>query len=138
MSDSKQSPWQIADSIFNKTVALDPVAAGYDPWFMNRICANNNDTVYFAEMLNTFPGISKQMSYDFYYYGLERGRRYGKWRKGQDDDEVKCVAAAYGINRRRAAQYIKLLGEEGLKAVIASQEKGGSSTPSKSKKRVAK
>ena len=138
MSDSKMSPWEIADGIFMKTGEVDPVAVGYDAWFMNRICSNNIDTVYFAEMMNTFLTATKQMSYDFYYHGLERGRRYGKWRKGQDDDTVKTVARAYGINRRRAAQYIKLLGEEGVAAVIASQEKGGSAKVSKSKARASK
>lgn len=125
----KLSPFEIADSIFMKTAKLDPETCGFDSFMMNRIASNNLDTVFFAEEMNRRPGLSKAMVYSFYFNALDKGKRYGKWHKNAAADkkaeEIACVAAAYGVNRTRAAQYHTILGPAGVKAVIASQEKGG-------------
>jgi hypothetical protein len=119
------SPFDIADTIFMKTGMINPDEAGYDPFMMNRIASNNKDSVFFADALNKFPGLSKQMSYRFYYDALDKGKRYGKWHKQSKHEEIACIAKAYGVNKLRAAQYHALLGEDGIAAVIASQDKGG-------------
>lgn len=126
----KLNPFEIADSIFQKSGRLaDPEAAGFDTFMMNRIASNNFDTVFFAEAVNRYPSITKRMAYCFYYNAVDRGRRYGKWHKNaaadKKADEIACIAAAYGVNKLRAAQYHTILGPDGVKEVIASQERGG-------------
>lgn len=130
----KLSPFEIADNVFMKTGLLNPLEVGYDNYMMNRIASNNRDSVFFAAELNRYPGISKEMSYRFYYEALDKGRRYGKWHKQVKHDEIACIAEAYGVSKLRAAQYHRVLGEDGIRAVIASQEKGGRSGEKGSKK----
>ena len=130
----KLDPFQIADNVFTKAGLIDPVEAGYEPYMMARICANNFDAVFFANEMNRYPNCSKRMSYRFYYEALDKGRRYGKWRKAPKDEEIACIAKAYGVNKHRAAQYHKLLGPDGVKAVLESQAKGGVKGTTKSKK----
>lgn len=134
----KLSPFEIADTIFQKTGRLDdPEAAGFDTFMMNKIASNNFDTVFFAAEVNRYPALTKKMAYCFYYNAVDRGRRYGKWHKNaaadKKADEIACIAEAYGVNKLRAAQYHSVLGAEGVKAVIASQERGGKATRGKAK-----
>ena len=131
VASKKLDPFQIADNIFMKTGILDPAEVGYDAFMMARICSNNLDTVFFANELNRFPNCSKQMSYRFYYEAIEKGKRYGKWRKSPKDDEIACIVKAYGVNKRKASQYHKILGPEGVQKVIASQFQGGKQGPAK-------
>lgn len=125
MAEKKLSPWDIADNVFMKKERIDPVADGYDIWMMNKICSNNIDTIYFAEIVNMYPNISKIMSYDFYYYGLDKGRRYGKWRKNLKDEDIEIVCKAFKVNKLKAVEYLKVIGESGLKKVKDSQFIGG-------------
>ena len=127
----KLSPFEIADNIHGKTGVLRADEVGYDPYMMGRICANNRNDVFFAAELNRFPGISKQMSYRFYYEALDKGKRHGRWHKPAKIDEIAVIATAYGVNKLRAAQYHRLLGAEGVAAVIASQATGGKAAGTK-------
>ena len=136
-TQKKLSPFELADNIFMKQGCLEDAAAmGYHPYMMNKIAANNRDTVFFAAKINPYPGLTKQMSYRFYYDALEKGRRNGKWHKKKKSDEIASIAVAFGVNTIRAAQYHQILGESGIAAVIASQEKGGrGKSPAKAKPR---
>ena len=132
----KLSPFEIADNIYGKTGVLRADEVGYDPYMMGRICANNRNDVFFAAELNRFPGISKQMSYRFYYEALDKGKRHGRWHKPAKVEEISVISAAYGVNKLRAAQYHRLLGPEGVKAVLASQDTGGKGVQRKGKSRA--
>lgn len=132
----KLSPFEIADNIHGKTGVLRAEEVGYDPYMMGRICANNRGDVFFAAELNRFPGISKQMSYRFYYEALDKGKRHGRWHKPPKVEEISTIARAYGVNKLRAAQYHRLLGPEGVAAVLASQDTGGKGAQRKSKPRA--
>lgn len=127
VAPKKLSPFEIADNIYGKTGRLDPVAVGYDPFMMNKIASNNYTDVFFAAELNRYPSLSKEMSYCFYYNALDRGKRYGRWHKSPKSDEIDTIAKAYNVNKIRAAQYHKLLGPDGIAAVLASQATGGRS-----------
>lgn len=132
----KLSPFEIADNIHGKTGVLRADEIGYDSYMMGRICANNRSDVFFAAELNKFPGVSKQMSYRFYYEALDKGRRNGRWHKPAKVDEIGVIASAYGVNKLRAAQYHRVLGPEGVAAVVASQATGGKGTQRKAKSRA--
>lgn len=119
------SPFEIADNIFLKQGRLDAVEAGYDIWMMNKIAANNKDTVFFADAVNRFPSLTRQMSYVFYYEGVDKGKRFGKWYKSTKDDDVALLCNAYNVNKCRAAQYLKVIGQEGMAVVRAEMDKGG-------------
>ena len=136
VKSTKMSPFEIADGIFLKTGRIDPIEAGYDAFMMNRIAANNYTDVFFAAELNRFPGLSKEMSYSFYYNALDRGKRYGRWHKSAKNEEIGAIARAYNINVLRAAQYHRVLSPDQIAAIVASLETGGAGKTRKAKARI--
>jgi hypothetical protein len=69
--------------------------------------------VLWANELNIYPSaITKRMHYDFLYYVLKQGRRWGKWPKEAKNDEIVAIMEFYQIRRAVAEDMIDLMSRE--------------------------
>ena len=126
MAEKKLTPFEIAKNINSHGERLDTDEDGYEPFMMNRIFSNTPDSVAFANELNRYGTLPKQMQYDFYRYGLEKNpRRYGKWEKRDDNDhDLKIIMEAYGYSRQKAMEVYPVLRPR-MTELHAHVEKGG-------------
>lgn len=75
--------------IINMKEKYPDVFSGYEPFTVNKSFSNLMDTVMFANEVNK-SGIDPIMNFDFYYYGLSKKKRYGKWfKKPKENIKVK-------------------------------------------------
>jgi len=94
---------------------LDPSnESGYNPYIVNKVFSFGVDTVMYANEMNMHPHLSKKMQYDFYYYGLEKKRRYNKWIKQKDINNIELVKEFYACSTTKAKQYLKILTEDDI------------------------
>lgn len=106
----KLSPFDIASHINEKKGVLDVEESGYEPFIVNKVFSNTADSVLFANEMNLHWGASKQQQFDFYYYGLPKKKRFGKWHKNQDDKEaLKLIQDRFGYSLRKAKDVLTLL-----------------------------
>lgn len=106
----KLSPFEIASNISEKGGLLDTVVTGYEPYMANRILSNTADTVLFANEMNRYWGLPKDQQYHFYYYGVPKKKRFGKWNKNSDDKEILGVIKEYfGYSTHKAKSVLSLL-----------------------------
>jgi len=121
----KLSPFDIASNINNKTDPLDVNEVGYDAFVINRVFSNTHDSILFANEMNAAWGLPKEMQYAFYYHGLPKKSRYGKWHKNQDDKaELAPIQEYFGYSRNKAKQVQSLLRPH-LDSIRAELDKGG-------------
>lgn len=75
--------------IINMKEKYPDVFSGYEPFAANKTFSNLMDTVLFANEVNK-SGIDPVMNFDFYYYGLSKKKRYGKWfKKSKENSKEK-------------------------------------------------
>lgn len=121
----KLSPFEIASHLNEKKGVLDVEEVGYDSYVINRVLSNTADSVLFANEMNMRWSVPKQQQYDFYYYGLPKKKRYGKWHKNQDDKQsLELIQEYFGYSRRKAKDVLTLLRPH-LDDIAQELEKGG-------------
>lgn len=121
----KMSPFDITSHINEKKGVLDVEEVGYSAYVINKVLSNTIDSVLFANEMNRYWDIPIQQQYDFYYHGLPKKKRFGKWHKNQDDTEsLELIQEYYGYSRKRAKDVLGLLRPH-LDDIRQELEKGG-------------
>lgn len=103
-------------------------------FMMNRAMSNNYDTVFFAEEGNGFKYVDVYSQYLFYFYSVNKKKRYGKWEKKSDaSEDMKLVMEVYSVSASRAMEYLSVLTPDQLNALRESRMTGGKETKKKNK-----
>lgn len=119
------SPFDITSHINEKKGVLDVEEVGYNAYVINKVLSNTVDSVLFANEMNLRWNVPTQQQYDFYYHGLPKKKRFGKWHKNQDDTEsLNLIQEYYGYSRKRAKDVLTLL-RPYLDDIRKELEKGG-------------
>jgi len=122
---SKLSPFEIASNINDKSGFLDVAVVGYEPYIVNRALSNVQDTVLFANEMNSAFQLSKAMQYAFLYHAIPKRKRYGKWYKNQDDVEnIKLIQEYFGYSYTKAKAVLPLM-KGHMEELKKELEKGG-------------
>lgn len=121
--------FDIVKSINEKTsLGLSPeeLESLYQPWIVNKALSFTPDTVLFANLMNQNASLPKRVQYAFYFHGVPKGRRFGKWHKKEKPEaDIEFVKNHFNINIMRAQEVLDILTDEQLN--ILKQMKGGKS-----------
>jgi len=120
---AKPSPFVYVKSICEKKYEYD--LSGYTPYLVNRCFAMHMDTIMFAEEMNQAHQIGPELQYDFYYYAVRKGKRFGFPPKPEEHKHVELIQEHYGYSREKALQALQLLTPEQVKSIVDSKYKGG-------------
>ena len=84
------------------------------------------DTIFYANEVNKLSNQPKELQYDFYFNGIPKGKRFGKWIKKEEvDEKIEVLQAYFNINKRVAAAYAAITSDEQLKIIKDKMFKGG-------------
>lgn len=126
MSSEKKSPFDLAAALSEKKEGrLDVEVCGYNAYMVNRIMSNTKDTVLFANEMNQ-AHLPDQMQADFYFYGLDKRRRFGKWNKKEEHDRLEMIQEYTGYSRAKSLEVLDILFPH-IDDIAKHLEKGGSS-----------
>lgn len=121
----KMTPFDITSHINEKKGVLDVEEVGYDAYVINRVFSNTIDSVLFANEMNRCWGLDRQWQFDFYYHGLPKKKRFGKWHKNQDEKAaLELIQEKFGYSRRKAKDVLNLLRPH-LNEIADELQKGG-------------
>jgi len=83
----------------------------YPAFIVNRVFSNTMDSVLFANEMNRYANLTTQQQFDFYYYGLDKKKRYGKWHKNQEDEDdiIALIQEVFSFSARKAKDCVNLL-----------------------------
>lgn len=112
----------------------EEVLLGYNPWVINIALSNHRETVFFANEMNKYYDLTKEQQYNFYWHGIPKGKRFGKWnRKSESSEMINILMDFYCINRRTAEQYLSLMTDDEQEKLLKKTMRGGNYDRSRSK-----
>ena len=120
---SKPSPFDYVKGINTKQYNHDLV--GYNPFLTNRCFSMHMDTIMLAEQMNQYHQLSPSLQYDFYYYAVRKGKRFGFPPKVEEIPNLEVVMDYFGYSRQKAIEALKLLTVDDIRGMITSMDKGG-------------
>lgn len=90
---------------------------GYESFIANKNFSNIQQTVLYANEINV--DCDKQLNFDFYYYALPKGKRFGKWFKKQKvksdiSDVLNNIVAVYNCSMKKAQDIYDILESHNL------------------------
>ena len=113
---------------FNKKnlIEEDPsTIKDYAPYIINRCLSGNIDSILFANEMNKYSFLDKDMQYSFYLNTLRKKKRFSPWLRKEKVDDLECVKQYYGYSNEKAYQALKILDKKQLNFIKQRLETGG-------------
>ena len=114
---------------FNKynLIEEDPsVIRDYAPYIINRCLSGHLDCIMFANEMNRYPNLDKDMQYSFYLNTLRKKKRFSPWLRKEKVTDLQSVKQYYGYSNEKASQALKVLSQQQLDYIKQRLETGGS------------
>lgn len=109
----------------NNLIVEDPDnESSYIPFIVNKGLSFFYDTLFYANEMNTHASVlTNKMQYDFYLSVIPVKKRYSKWFKKMDiENVVKYIMSDYKCNQKRAIEMLSLLSDEQKEAIVQKHE----------------
>lgn len=119
------SPFDYVKTINEKTPKIDDTSE-YNPFLTNRAFSYFPDTVLYANEMNLFSHLDKDMQYDYLYNKIRQKKRFSKWYKPERDENISFIMTNYKYSLQKARQVVLALTEEQMEELKRRLDKGGS------------
>ena len=114
---------------FNKTnlIEEDPsTIKDYAPYIVNRCLSGNIDSILFANEMNKYSFLDKDMQYSFYLNTLRKKKRFSPWLRKEKVTDLEIIKQYYGYSNEKASNALKILTPEQINFIKQRLETGGS------------
>ena len=99
--------------------------SSYPPYIINRCLSGHLDTVLFANEMNKYSNLDKDMQYSFFLYTLRKRKRFSPWLKKEQVDDLDLVKKHYGYSNEKAKVAVSLLTKTQLEYIRNKHDMGG-------------
>ena len=107
-------------------IADDPEAIkSYPPYIVNRCLSGHLDTVLFANEMNKYSNLDKDLQYSFLLYTLRKRKRFSPWLKKEQVDDLDLVKKHYGYSNEKAKIAVALLTKTQIENIRNKHDRGG-------------
>ena len=104
----------------------DPlVEKEYPPYIINRCLSGHMDCVMYANEMNKYNFLDKDMQYSFYLNSLRKRKRFSPWLRKDKVQDLECVKQYYGYSNEKASQALKILTNEQINFIKQRLDVGG-------------
>ena len=101
------------------------VISEYPPFIINRCLSGHLDCVLFANEMNKYHFLDKDMQYEFYINILRKRKRFSPWIRKDKESDLEIVKSYYGYSNEKATQALKILSKEQLDYIKQRLDTGG-------------
>ena len=124
------SPFDYLNSINDtkKDIMVDDQAEKqYNAYIINHSLSYFPDTVLLANEMNRYHHLDKHAQYHFLINTIRKRKRFAKWVKQVNADDLEVVKEYYGYSNDKARQTLTLLNENQINELKVRMHKGGKS-----------
>ena len=124
------SPFGFAKSICDTKENLmvdDWSEKQYSPYIVNKHLSYGSDTVTAANEMNARPHIDHKLQYDFLKSIIRKKRRFNKWLKPEQEENMELVQEYFGYSKTKALDALRILSDDDLFLMRKQLNKGGKS-----------
>ena len=101
------------------------VIKDYAPYIINRCLSGNLDCIMFANEMNKYSFLDKDMQYSFYLNTLRKKKRFSPWLRKDKVTDLEIIKQYYGYSNEKASNALKILTPEQIKFIKQRLETGG-------------
>ena len=118
--------WLNSINFTKENLIEDPdMISSYPPYIVNRCLSGHLDTVLFANEMNKYSNLDKDMQYSFFLYTLRKRKRFSPWLKKEQVDDLDLVKKHYGYSNEKAKVAVSLLTKTQLEYIRNKHDMGG-------------
>ncbi len=119
--------WLNSINFTKENLMEDPnVKKDYPPYIINRCLSGHLDCVMFANEMNKYSFLDKDLQYSFYLNTLRKKKRFSPWLRKDKVTDLEIVKQYYGYSNEKASQALKILTPEQINFIKQRLDIGGS------------
>ena len=109
-----------------KDIMVDDIAEReYNPFIINRGLSFFKDTILFANEMNRYHHLGHRVQFDFFINIIRKKKRWSKWIKSSDIDNLELIKEYYGYSNEKAKSALSLMSNEQIEQLKQRIYKGG-------------
>ncbi len=97
----------------------------YPPYIVNRCLSGHLDCVMFANEMNKYPNLDKDMQYSFYLNTLRKKKRFSPWLRKEKVTDLEIIKQYYGYSNEKALNALKILTPDQINFIKQRLDIGG-------------
>jgi hypothetical protein len=132
------TPFDFVNSINDTKTDLivdDATEKQYNAFIVNRSLSYFADTVLFANEMNRLAHTDNKLQYDFLRHGIRKRKRFSKWNKNVQPEDLSLIKDLYKYNNETALSALSLMNSDQVKQLKEKAFTGGRHKLSHSKQR---
>ena len=104
----------------------DPdVIKDYPPYIINRCLSGHLDAIMFANEMNKYPNLDKDLQYHFYLNTLRKKKRFSPWLRKDKVTDLEIIKQYYGYSNEKALNALKILTPDQINFIKQRLDIGG-------------
>lgn len=103
----------------------DETEKAYSPFLINRSLSYFSDTVHISNAMNTKHFLDKKLQFHFFLNIIRKKKRFSKWEKPIELDDMEAVKEYYGYSNEKAKAALTILNPAELELIKRRIDKGG-------------
>ena len=109
-----------------KDIMVDDIAEReYNPFIINRGLSFFKDTILYANEMNRYHHLDNRVQFDFFINIIRKKKRWSKWIKASDIDNLELIKEYYGYSNEKAKSALSLMSNEQIEQLKQRIYKGG-------------
>ena len=96
----------------------------YVPFLTNKSLSYFTDTLLYANEMNRYHFLDNKLQYEFYLNSIRKKKRFAKWAKADNNDELNMISEYYKISLPKAKDALKILSPEQKQDIRNKLEQG--------------
>ena len=97
---------------------------GYAPYLTNKSLSYFTDTLLYANEMNKLHFLDNKLQYEFFLNSIRKKKRFAKWAKADNNDELNMISEYYKISLPKAKDALKILSPEQKQDIRNKLEQG--------------
>ena len=98
--------------------------SGYVPYITNRSLSYFTDTIFYSNEINQFHHADNKLQYEYLLNSIRPKKRFAKWVKTMDSDDLEIVKLYFGYSTQKAIQALNILSPRQLKEITNKVTRG--------------
>lgn len=97
----------------------------YTPFLVNKALSYFPETILYANQISMVPHTENKLQYHYLLNTIRPGKRFAKWVKREDVEDLDAVKQYYGYSTEKAHQALSVLTTDNLHYIKQKLQRGG-------------
>ena len=97
----------------------------FPPYIINRCLSGHLDAIMFANEMNKYPNLDKDLQYHFYLNTLRKKKRFSPWLRKDKVTDLEIIKQYYGYSNEKALSALKILTPDQINFIKQRLDIGG-------------